>query len=37
SFATFSPNGKYVLAGTLDHSLRLWQLGSDTKCVKSYR
>lgn len=37
SFATFSPNGKYVLAGTLDDSLRLWQIGHDTKCVKTYK
>lgn len=37
SFSTFSPNGKYVLAGTLDDSLRLWQIGHDTKCVKTYK
>ena len=36
SFAKFSPNGKYILAGTLDSTLRLWNF-SQGKCLKSYR
>ena len=24
SFVKFSPNGKYILAGTLDNTLKLW-------------
>ena len=38
SHVTYSPNGKYVLAGTLDSKLRLWnvaQQGSN-KCSKTY-
>jgi COMPASS component SWD3 len=32
----FSPNGKYVLAWTLDSSLRLWNY-VEGKCVKTYQ
>jgi len=38
SHVTYSPNGKYILAGTLDSKLRLWnvsQRGSN-KCSKTY-
>ena len=33
----FSPNGKFVLACTLDSALRLWNVSSDGKCSKTYR
>lgn len=39
SHITYSPNGKYVLAGTLDSMLRLWpvnRIGS-SKCAKTYQ
>jgi COMPASS component SWD3 len=38
SHVTYSPNGKYVLAGTLDSKLRLWpmQLSGKSKCAKTY-
>jgi COMPASS component SWD3 len=38
SHATYSPNGKFVLAGTLDSSLRLWPVlaSGKFKCSKSY-
>jgi len=39
SHATFAPNGKFVLAGTLDSALRLWPTSSISgtiKCAKSY-
>lgn len=36
SFATFSPNGKFILAGTLDSTLRLWNY-SQGKCAKTYK
>lgn len=32
----FSPNGKYVLAWTLDSSIRLWNY-VDGRCVKTYQ
>jgi COMPASS component SWD3 len=32
----FSPNGKYVLAATLDSSLRLWNY-VEGRCVKTYQ
>jgi COMPASS component SWD3 len=32
----FSPNGKYVLAWTLDNSIRLWHYISG-RCVKTYQ
>jgi len=35
SWATFSPNGKYVLISTLDNKLRLWDFVSG-KSVKTY-
>jgi COMPASS component SWD3 len=31
----FSPNGKYILAATLDNTLRLWNY-STAKCLKTY-
>jgi COMPASS component SWD3 len=31
----FSPNGKYILASTLDNTLRLWSFSSG-KCLKTY-
>merc|ERR1711924_177012 len=36
SFVKFSPNGKYILAGTLDSTLRLWNF-SRGKCLKTYK
>eukprot|EP00429_Kryptoperidinium_foliaceum_P001788 CAMPEP_0176014530 /NCGR_PEP_ID=MMETSP0120_2-20121206/6872_1 /TAXON_ID=160619 /ORGANISM="Kryptoperidinium foliaceum, Strain CCMP 1326" /LENGTH=298 /DNA_ID=CAMNT_0017347477 /DNA_START=105 /DNA_END=998 /DNA_ORIENTATION=+ len=38
SHACYSPNGKYVLAGTLDSTLRLWpiQAQGKAKCAKTY-
>ena len=33
--AQFSPNGKYLLAGSLDSSVRLWSVHAG-KCVKSF-
>lgn len=39
SHVHYAPNGKYLLAGTLDSTLRLWpvhQTGSN-KCAKTYR
>ena len=35
SFVKFSPNGKYILASTLDNTLRLWNFHSG-KCLKTY-
>ena len=35
SFVKFSPNGKYILSGTLDNRLRLWNFQTG-KCLKSY-
>ena len=32
----FSPNGKFVLAWTLDNSIRLWNY-IDGRCVKTYQ
>lgn len=36
SFVKFSPNGKYILASTLDNTLRLWNYHT-AKCLKTYR
>lgn len=35
SFVKFSPNGKYILAATLDSHFRLWSY-STSKCLKTY-
>lgn len=35
SFVKFSPNGKYILAATLDNTLKLWDY-SRGKCLKTY-
>ena len=35
SFVKFSPNGKYLLAGTLDNKLRLWNYQTG-RCQKTY-
>ncbi|KAL2613117.1 hypothetical protein R1flu_024809 [Riccia fluitans] len=35
SFSKFSPNGKFILAGTLDNTLRLWNY-STGKFLKTY-
>lgn len=35
SFVKFSPNGKFILAGTLDNTIKLWDF-SKNKCVKAY-
>lgn len=35
-FAKFSPNGKYVLVGALDDTLRLWDY-EKPKMMKIYR
>lgn len=38
SHVRFSPNSKYLLAGTLDSSLRLWDFSRDNgRCVKTYK
>ncbi len=38
SHVRFSPNSKYLLAGTLDSSLRLWDFNRDNgRCVKTYK
>ena len=31
----FSPNSRFILAGTLDHKLKLWDF-EKSKCVKQY-
>jgi WD40 repeat protein len=36
SFVKFSPNGKYILASTLDNTLRLWNYHTG-KCLKTYK
>ncbi|CAJ1944631.1 unnamed protein product [Cylindrotheca closterium] len=38
SHVTYAPNGKYVLAGTLDSAIRLWPIGvsGKAKCSKTY-
>eukprot|EP00980_Cylindrotheca_fusiformis_P004352 scaffold925_cov129-Cylindrotheca_fusiformis.AAC.5 len=38
SHVTYSPNGKYVLAGTLDSAMRLWPItvSGKSKCAKTY-
>jgi COMPASS component SWD3 len=38
SHVTYSPNGKYVLAGTLDRTVRLWPMSVSgrAKCAKTY-
>lgn len=35
SFVKFSPNGKYILAATLDNTLKLWDYAKG-KCLKTY-
>src|SRR5690348_15120515 len=35
SFVKFSPNGKFILMGTLDNTLRLWNYTTG-KCLKTY-
>jgi COMPASS component SWD3 len=35
SFVKFSPNGKYILAATLDNYLKLWDYNK-AKCLKVY-
>ncbi|KAF1816218.1 WD40 repeat-like protein [Eremomyces bilateralis CBS 781.70] len=35
--ARFSPNGKFVLAWTLDSSIRLWDYGERRRCLKTYQ
>lgn len=35
SFVKFSPNGKYILAATLDNTLKLWDY-SKGRCLKTY-
>jgi COMPASS component SWD3 len=35
SFVKFSPNGKYILASTLDNTIRLWNYHTG-KCLKTY-
>jgi COMPASS component SWD3 len=40
SFARYSPNSQYILAGTLDNTIRMWTvgtIGTPTKCVKTYQ
>ena len=38
SHVTYSPNGKFVLAGTLDSTMRLWpmSISGKSKCAKTY-
>lgn len=36
SFVKFSPNGKFILAATLDNTLRLWNYQTG-KCLKTYQ
>jgi len=36
SFVKFSPNGKFLLAATLDNTLRLWNYQTG-KCLKTYK
>jgi COMPASS component SWD3 len=36
----YTPNSEFILAGTLDHRLRLWTVGTTgtpTRCVKTYK
>ncbi|VDP55238.1 unnamed protein product [Soboliphyme baturini] len=35
SFVKFSPNGKYILAATLDSTIKLWDFNKG-KCLKQY-
>ncbi|UYV73291.1 hypothetical protein LAZ67_10002537 [Cordylochernes scorpioides] len=35
SFVKFSPNGKYILAATMDNKLKLWDY-SNGRCLKTY-
>ena len=35
SFVKFSPNGRFILAGLLDNSLRLWNYHKG-KCLRKY-
>ena len=35
SFVKFSPNGKFILASTLDDTIRLWNYHTG-KCLKTY-
>ena len=36
SFVKFSPNGKYILAATLDNTLKLWDYSKVSLCVNSH-
>jgi WD40 repeat protein len=36
SFVKFSPNGKYILASNLDHTLRLWHAQTGKYVVNSF-
>jgi COMPASS component SWD3 len=36
SFATFSPNGEYILASALDSTIRLWSSATG-RCVKTFK
>jgi len=36
SFVKFSPNSKFILAATLDNTLRLWNYETG-KCLKTYK
>jgi COMPASS component SWD3 len=35
SYVKFSPNGKYILASTLNSTIRLWSIANG-KCLKTY-
>ena len=37
SSVRYSPNGRYILTGTLDETLRLWKVGTQSHCVKTYQ
>nr|ADD95799.1 GF13915 [uncultured organism MedDCM-OCT-S08-C3]ADD96407.1 GF13915 [uncultured organism MedDCM-OCT-S09-C25] len=37
SFVKYSPNGRYILVGTLDDRLRLWNVSNPSRCVKTYQ
>ena len=37
SHVRYTPNGKYILTSSLDSTVRLWNVSSPSKCVKTYR